>query len=123
MTASSVVTSSAVEAPPCGASGPRFEQRAFVAGEWVDAPERTEVFDPATGLAIGAVPRLAEADVAHAIEAARTAFPAWRGRAPRERGDILMEWRRLTLENLEALAAIVTLEQGKPLADARGEIR
>ncbi len=72
---------------------------------------------------IGAVPRLTEADVARAIEAARAAFPAWRSRAPRERGDILMEWRRLALDNLEALAAIVTLEQGKPLADARAEIR
>lgn len=124
MTTSSAVTSSLIE-PAARAAGlrPRVDERALVAGEWIDAAEHTEVFDPATGEAIGAVPRLGEGHVARAIEAARAAFPAWRALTPRERGDVLMEWRRLVLENLEMLASVITREQGKPLADARGEVR
>ncbi|MEJ0065216.1 MAG: NAD-dependent succinate-semialdehyde dehydrogenase [Caulobacteraceae bacterium] len=101
---------------------PALEQRAFVAGEWLDAADREEVFDPATGRSIGYAPRLKADQAERAIQAARASFPAWRSLAPRARGDLLSEWRRLVLENRDQLAEVVTLEQGKPLADARGEI-
>src|SRR3569833_47886 len=58
-----------------------------------------------------------------AIEAAKRAFPAWRALLPRQRGDLLMAWREAMLAEEDALAALMTLEQGKPLEDARGEIR
>jgi aspartate-semialdehyde dehydrogenase len=99
-------------------------EQAYVAGEWTgaDAEARVQVFDPATGEAIGSVPELGAGQMRRAIEAARAAFPAWRGLLPRRRADVLMEWRRLILENVEPLAMLISLEQGKPLADASGEI-
>jgi acyl-CoA reductase-like NAD-dependent aldehyde dehydrogenase len=100
----------------------RLDQRAFVGGDWVDAACRCEVIDPATGSVVGSAPSLTAGQVQDAIEAARAALPAWRGLTPRGRGDILMEWRRLMIEQADELAAIITLEQGKPLADAKGEI-
>jgi len=80
------------------------------------------VIDPATGLAIGSVPSLGVEQARAAIDAARDALPAWRRLLPRQRADFLMEWRRLILANTEALAQLLTLEQGKPVADAAGEI-
>jgi aspartate-semialdehyde dehydrogenase len=80
------------------------------------------VINPASGARIGEVPNLGAGEMRAAIEAARLALPAWRARLPRERGDLLMAWRALILENLEPLARRMTMEQGKPIADARGEI-
>ena len=80
------------------------------------------VTDPATGSVIGSVPDLGVAHARAAIEEARSALPAWRALLPRQRADLLMEWRRLILANSESLAQLLTLEQGKPVADARGEI-
>jgi len=81
-----------------------------------------EVTDPASGASIGSVPSLGVDQARTAIEAAREALPGWRAFLPRQRADLLMEWRRLILANTEALAQLMTLEQGKPLADAAGEI-
>lgn len=96
--------------------------RAYSGGQWTDSAERIDVFNPSNGERIGSVPRLTAADAARAVASAKTAFPAWRAMLPRERGERLLVWCRLMLERREALAALITLEQGKPLADARAEI-
>jgi succinate-semialdehyde dehydrogenase len=106
-----------------GRTGLRLVERALVAGEWLDAASHTEVLNPATGKPIGRVPRLGVEAMRQATAAAKAAFPAWRALTPRARGDLLMAWRERVLTELEPLAAVVTAEQGKPLADARGEIR
>jgi succinate-semialdehyde dehydrogenase/glutarate-semialdehyde dehydrogenase len=99
--------------------------QAYVAGEWVAAASgRTiAVEDPATGAPVGLVPDFDGADTRAAIEAAAAAFPAWRARTAEDRGAILERWHALVLENVQDLAAIMTAEQGKPLAEAAGEIR
>lgn len=95
---------------------------AYSAGVWVDAADRIEVTNPADGRVLGTVPRLGAAEMRQAIGAARAALPGWRALLPRERGDLLMAWRALMLENRDSLAMLMTMEQGKPLGDARGEI-
>jgi succinate-semialdehyde dehydrogenase/glutarate-semialdehyde dehydrogenase len=102
-----------------------FIPRAFVGGEWRDAGSgRTlAVHDPATGAEIGAVPDFDRDDTRAAIDAAAAAFPAWRARTAEERAVLLERWWTLVLENVGDLAAIMTAEQGKPLAEAAGEIR
>lgn len=99
-----------------------LREQAFVAGAWVDAVRKIAVFDPADGAVLGSVPELEPSVMGDAIAAAREAFGDWRAKLPRERADILMDWRALMLEHVEPLAMLMTLEQGKPLADARGEI-
>jgi aspartate-semialdehyde dehydrogenase len=95
---------------------------AYLAGEWVDAPQRIEVANPADGQPIGSVPRLSADHMREAIAAAKASGPAWRSLLPRQRSDLLMAWRGLMLEHRDALAALMTVEQGKPFADSRGEI-
>ncbi len=95
---------------------------AYSAGSWIEAGDRIEVTNPADGRVLGTVPALGADHMREAIEAARAALPGWRALLPRERGDLLMTWRALMLEHRDALAALITMEQGKPLADARGEI-
>src|SRR5580658_1456690 len=81
-------------------------QRAFVGGSWVVADDdaRTAVLNPATGDALGSVPNLDAGHMGGAIAAAQSAFPAWRQRLPRQRADMLMAWRKLILDNVNALA-------------------
>jgi len=100
-------------------------ESAFVGGAWVGAASgRTlAVDDPATGELVGHIPDLDAADTRAAIEAAAKAFPAWRARPAAERSELLERWHALVLENLSDLAAIMTAEQGKPLAEAQGEVR
>jgi succinate-semialdehyde dehydrogenase/glutarate-semialdehyde dehydrogenase len=102
-----------------------FRQQCLIAGEWRDAASgaTVEVKDPATQAAIGAVPDASGAETRAAIEAASRAFVSWREKTHAERAMLLEAWHDLTLENVEDLARILTLEQGKPLAEARGEIR
>ncbi|MDW5376618.1 NAD-dependent succinate-semialdehyde dehydrogenase [Halomonas sp. HP20-15] len=97
---------------------------AYIDGSWVaaDSGEQIEVDNPATGKIIGSVPRLGRAETERAIDAAYAALPAWRSHTAQERGDILMKWYELMLENQDELARIMTLEQGKPLKEAAGEI-
>ncbi len=101
-----------------------FRQQAYFAGEWQNAPDGAtfEVRNPATGALVGTVPLLGAADTRRAIDAANTAWAAWRKRTAKERGAILRKWYDLMLAHADDLALILTTEQGKPLAEAKGEI-
>lgn len=101
-----------------------FTQQAYVGGEWVDAPDgkTVEVTNPATGEVLGTVPMLGRDAVAHAVEVAEKAQKSWKKRTAKERSAILMKWYELMMENQDDLAALMTAEQGKPLAEAKGEI-
>ena len=99
-----------------------FRQQAYVNGEWLGAAADIPVFNPATGDLLGSVPSLNADTVSQAVAAADAAMPAWRGLAAKERAAILRRWHDLMLQNADDLARIITLEQGKPLAEARGEI-
>ncbi|AQV98989.1 succinate-semialdehyde dehydrogenase (NADP(+)) [Cupriavidus necator] len=101
-----------------------FRQQAYIHGEWQAAAsgETFEVRNPATGALIGTVPALGAAETRRAIEAANAAWPAWRRRTARERAAILRKWHDLMLAHADDLALILTTEQGKPLAEAKGEI-
>jgi succinate-semialdehyde dehydrogenase/glutarate-semialdehyde dehydrogenase len=100
-------------------------ERAYVGGAWVGAASgrSVAVHDPATGAPIGSVPDLDGADARQAIHAAAAAFPAWRARTAAQRAELIERWHALVLENVADLAAIMTAEQGKPLAEAEGEVR
>lgn len=102
-----------------------FRQQGLIGGRWVDADSgRTiEVIDPATQCVIGAVPDMGRTNTRAAVDAAAAAFPAWRARTHAERAALLEAWHGLMINHLDDLARILTLEQGKPLDEARGEIR
>jgi len=102
-----------------------FRQRACVGGAWIDAVDgaTVAVHDPASGERIGTVPDMREADAAAAIEAAHAALAGWKGRTAKERAAVLRRWFELILQHEDDLAAIMTREQGKPLQEARGEVR
>ncbi len=93
-------------------------------GRWTAAPDAADfaVTDPASGALVARVAALGEAETDAAIAAATIAFPAWAARLPQERARILRRWGELMLAATEDLALIMTLEQGKPLAESRGEI-
>lgn len=95
---------------------------ALINGEWVAGSSRFDVTDPATGATLASVPRLGTAETEAAIAAANAAWPAWRAKTAKERAAILMKWHALMIENADDLARIMTAEQGKPLAEARGEV-
>ena len=99
-------------------------QQCHVNGQWIDAAEggTVTVTNPATGEMIGTVPKLGAAETRAAIEAANVAYPAWRGKTAAERSALLRRWFELILEHREDLAILMTAEQGKPLAESRGEI-
>lgn len=101
-----------------------FRQQAYMDGRWVDAADgaTVEVTNPADGSVLGRVPMLGESETRAAIDAAGRAFPGWRALLPQERGELLEDWYRLMHAHREDLARLMTLEQGKPLADSRGEI-
>ncbi|MGI4860320.1 MAG: aldehyde dehydrogenase family protein, partial [Janthinobacterium lividum] len=95
----------------------------FIDGKWVDAQDgaRFAVTNPATGETIVDVPDSGAADARAATDAAARALPAWRDLLPKERGAILHRWNALILANQDALGQLISLEQGKPLAEGRGE--
>ncbi len=101
-----------------------FRQQAYIDGAWVDADsgDTIDVSNPANGEVLGTVPKLGRDETRRAIEAADRAWPAWRAKTAKERAAILRKWFDLILENQEDLALLMTLEQGKPLAEAKGEI-
>ncbi len=99
-----------------------LRDQCLVAGRWISGERTIAVTNPATGAAIGHVPRLGQAETREAIEAAHRAWPAWRARTAQERATLLARWHALILEHQDDLARIMTAEQGKPLAEARGEI-
>ncbi len=95
---------------------------ALVNGEWVAGHGRFEVRDPATGLALAQVANLGAADAEAAVAAAEKAWPAWRKKTAKERGAVMMKWYHLMHQHADDLARIMTAEQGKPLAEAKGEV-
>ena len=101
-----------------------LRQQAYVNGHWCEADSgaRTEIRNPATDEVIGSVPNMGRAETRRAIEAAQAAQPAWRALTAKERANLLRQWFNLIMANQEDLARIMTAEQGKPLAEARGEI-
>jgi len=101
-----------------------FRQQCYVDGKWTDALNRgtLPVTNPATGEVIGTVPRMGAEETRLAIEAADKALPAWRGKTAKERAVILRKWFDLMMANQDDLAALMTAEQGKPLAESKGEI-
>ena len=101
-----------------------LRHEAYINGEWqaADSGETLEVFDPATGEPLGSVPNMGAAETVRAIDAAQAAWAAWRTRTAKERAGILRRWFDLMIANSDDLALILTTEQGKPLAEAKGEI-
>jgi succinate-semialdehyde dehydrogenase / glutarate-semialdehyde dehydrogenase len=95
---------------------------ALLNGMWVKGSSRFDVFDPATGLKLADVANLGEADAQAAIAAANAAWPVWRSKTGKERHAILLRWFQLLMANQEDLGRILTAEQGKPYAEAKGEI-
>ena len=101
-----------------------FRQQAYINGEWLDADDGSvfPVTDPATGEQLGTVPLMTEVETRRAIEAASAAWPAWRAVTAKARAALLKAWYTLMLEHQEDLARLMTREQGKSLAESRGEI-
>ncbi|HEU4530276.1 MAG TPA: NAD-dependent succinate-semialdehyde dehydrogenase, partial [Steroidobacteraceae bacterium] len=101
-----------------------FRQQCFIDGEWVNADggSTVDVTNPATNEKLGTVPAMGKAETRRAIQAASAAFPAWAGRTAKERSQILRRWADLMLANQEDLGMLMTAEQGKPLAEAKGEV-
>ena len=98
-----------------------FRQAAYVDGKWIQKDKTIDVDNPATGEVLGTVPQLDAADTRRAIEAAERAFPAWRAKTAKERANVLRRWFDLMMANHEDLARLMTLEQGKPLTESKGE--
>ena len=101
-----------------------FRQQCYINGEWVDADDSgtLDVTNPSSGAVIGTVPKLGAAETARAIDAAETAFQSWRKRTAKQRAVCLKRLAELMLENEEDLAKLMTIEQGKPLVESRGEV-
>ncbi|MBW8714686.1 MAG: NAD-dependent succinate-semialdehyde dehydrogenase [Variovorax paradoxus] len=95
---------------------------ALIAGEWIQGKSRFDVNDPATGQKLVDVANLTRADAAHAIAAADKALAAWRGKTGKERSIVLRKWFDLLIANTEDLGRLMTAEQGKPFAEAKGEV-
>lgn len=99
-----------------------LREEAFIDGKWVAGPASLDVRNPATGRVLGKVPRLGAEETIRAVEAAQDAFLMWRAKSARDRSAILRRWHELIIEHAEDLARLMTAEQGKPLAESRGEI-
>jgi len=101
-----------------------LREQVYFAGAWQDADNRAQVdvHNPATGALVGTVPMCGENETRRAIDAASAAWGAWRKRTAKERAVILRKWYELMLAHADDLALILTTEQGKPLAEAKGEI-
>lgn len=103
---------------------PLLREQCYIDGAWVDADSGAtiDVTNPATGELLGTVPECGATETRRTIEAAEAAWPAWRAKTAKERSVILRRWFDLMIANTEDLARLLTLEQGKSLAEARGEI-
>ncbi|HTU64693.1 MAG TPA: NAD-dependent succinate-semialdehyde dehydrogenase [Steroidobacteraceae bacterium] len=101
-----------------------WKQQGLIAGEWraADSGQTTDIRNPATSEVLGNVPNMVGAEARRAIEAASAALPAWSKKTAGERAKILRKWFELMLANQDDLATIMTAEQGKPLAESKGEI-
>ena len=99
-----------------------FREACYIDGRWITGGATIAVDDPATGEIIGTVPRLGRSETRQAVEAASAALGDWRSRTGKERAAILRRWFDLVLSSQNDLANLMTLEQGKPLAESRGEV-
>jgi len=99
-----------------------LKTQALINGQWVNGPARFAVTDPATGARLAEVPNLGAGETNAAIEAANRAWPAWRAMTAKARAAIMMKWFHLLNQHADDLARIMTAEQGKPLAEAKGEV-
>ena len=101
-----------------------FREKCYIDGVWcaADSSDVIEVNNPASREVLGTIPKMGAAETRRAIEAADRAWPAWRGKTAKERATTLRRWFDLIIENQSDLAQIMTLEQGKPLAEAMGEV-
>lgn len=101
-----------------------FRQQGFIGGRWEDADsgETVEVRNPADGRQVGTMPRMGRKETARAVDAADAAWAEWRARTAKERCQVVRRWHDLILENIDDLALLMTLENGKPLAESKGEI-
>jgi len=101
-----------------------FRQQCYINGQWVDADsgKTIDVTNPATGEVLGTIPNMGAAETHRAIDAANAAWGPWRKRTAKERSNILRKWFNLMMENQDDLAVLMTAEQGKPLAEAKGEV-
>ncbi|WP_415237646.1 NADP-dependent succinate-semialdehyde dehydrogenase [Sneathiella sp.] len=101
-----------------------FRQQGLIDGKWCDADSGAKfaVTNPATGDVMGTVPEMGAAETKRAIDAAKKAMPAWAGLTAKERATILRKWHDLMIENTDDLARLMTMEMGKPLAEAKGEV-
>src|SRR5438309_5777579 len=114
-----------MDSPTTQLKDPRlFREACYVNGQWVQAAsgQSLNVDNTATGEIIGTVPKLSAAETRQAIEAANRAFPAWSKKTAKERAAILRRWFDLMMANQDDLARLMTLEQGKPLAESKGEV-
>ncbi|MER8076995.1 NAD-dependent succinate-semialdehyde dehydrogenase [Acinetobacter pittii] len=102
-----------------------FQQQAYINGQWLAAQSNATVpvTNPATGEEIGTIPNMGAAEATQAVEAAYTALQSWKALTAQNRADILLAWYKLVLDHIDELALIMTIEQGKPLAEAKGEVR
>jgi succinate-semialdehyde dehydrogenase/glutarate-semialdehyde dehydrogenase len=101
-----------------------FRQKCYVDGAWIGADDGKtfRVNNPADDSILGTAPALGKAETRRAIKAADAAWPAWRAKTAKERAAILNRWSQLMMANADDLATIMTMEQGKPLAEAKGEV-
>jgi succinate-semialdehyde dehydrogenase/glutarate-semialdehyde dehydrogenase len=101
-----------------------LREQCYVDGRWIaaDGGGTVEVGNPATGRKLGTVPQLGTGETRRAIEAAAAALPAWAARTAKDRATLLRRWHDLLLANVDDLATLMTAEQGKPLAESRGEV-
>ncbi|MGC3981332.1 MAG: NADP-dependent succinate-semialdehyde dehydrogenase [Steroidobacteraceae bacterium] len=101
-----------------------FRQQCYVNGQWLDAASGLSipVINPANQETLGTVPSFNADETRHAIDTAHTALPAWRAKTPKERAALLRRWFELIVQYQDSLTTIMTAEQGKPLAESKGEI-
>jgi succinate-semialdehyde dehydrogenase/glutarate-semialdehyde dehydrogenase len=99
-----------------------LRNQAYIDGAWTGASASFDVTNPADGATITSVPNMGAEETGRAIEAARAAFPAWAAKTGKERAAILRKWFDLLVAHTDDLAALMTAEQGKPLAEAKGEV-
>jgi succinate-semialdehyde dehydrogenase / glutarate-semialdehyde dehydrogenase len=101
-----------------------FREQCYIDGHWIDADKggTIAVTNPATGLLIGTVPKMAGEETERAVAAAHAAFPAWRKKTGKERAAILRKWYELMLVHQDDLGRLMTAEQGKPLTEGKGEV-
>src|SRR3712207_5954096 len=98
-----------------------LQERCYVGGAWIGEPA-DPIKNPATGETIARVPRFGQAEATQAVESAERAFRSWSKTTAKERARVIHRWFELMLANKEDLALIITSEQGKPLAETRGEV-